>query len=282
MSYDYTVERRLRQQKLRRKARRGEIALRRLYKFIRFIFILFVFYGIYRISAAHFWYLPNNLYDDKSGKHLEILGNNIVSDEQIIKELKKFPLPKKPIYRINPDKAANQIEQLQPIKRAYIRRFWLPARLVIMIEEVTPAIVIAPTEEAPVISAFAITGETIGKEYLPLKNNNDVIKILSYGTKGDDYKNWDKEKINDLYKLGKLIEEYSGEKVSYIDLRKPHDAFAQLQTVRLRLGEIDVSVYERIKAIYDILPEIKNRHLKAKYVDLSWRETKYIKEDVDN
>ena len=104
---------------------------------------------------------------------------------------------------------------------------------------------------------------------------------MSYGTKGGDYKNWDSEKINDLYKLGKLLEQYSGEKVLYIDLRNPHNAFAQLETVRLKLGEIDVSVFERIKAIHDILPEIKNRHLKAKYVDLSWKETKYIKEDID-
>ncbi len=279
MSFEYSVERRLRQQKLRRKARRGEIALRRLYKFIRFLFIMLLFYLVYRIFICHYWYLPNNIYNDKSGKHLEILGNSIVSNDKILNELKKFPFEKKPIYRINPDKIANQIEQLTPVKRAYIRRYWLPARLVIMVEEVTPAIVIAPTENAPVILAFSRTGETIGKEYLPIKDN-DVIKILSYGTKGDDYKDWDIEKINSLYKLGKLIEEYSGEKVAYIDLRTPHDAYAQLQTVRLRLGEIDVSVFERIKAIYDILPVIKQKQLKVKYVDLSWKETKYIKEDV--
>jgi len=282
MQNDYVVQRRIRQQKLRRKARRGEIALRRLYKFIRFLFILFLFYAAYRLSAAHYWYLSNDIYDAQDKKHIEILGNSIVSSEKIISEMKKYPLEKKQLYKINPDKIANQIEQLPPVKRAYVRRYWLPARLVVMVEEVTPAITISPAEDAPDIAAFARTGEMIGREYLPLNERSNAVKILSYGTKGDDYEKWDTEKINTLYKLAKTIEGYAGEKVEYIDLRIPHNAFVQTESAKIKLGEIDVSVFERIKAIHDILPAVKELKLKTKYIDLSWRDAKYIKEDVDS
>ena len=172
---------------------------------------------------------------------------------------------------------ANGIEQLSPVKRAYVRRFWFPARYVVMVEEVTPALTISPSEEAPAVAALAITGELIGREYLPLSDKFKAVKVLTYGTNNDDYEKWDVEKINNLYKLGKLLEEYSGERVLYIDLRIKHNAFVQLESVKIKLGEIDISVFERIKAIHDILPQIKQMSEKIQYIDLSWKDSKYLK-----
>ena len=277
MSNEYVVQRRIKQQKLRRKARRGEIAIRRIYKLVRFVFIIFIFYATYRIAICHYWFLPSNIYEQNNVKRIEILGNNIVSDKKIINEMKKFPIERKPIYQISPAEIANGIEQLSPIKRAYVRRFWLPARYVVMIEEVTPVITISPSEEAPEIAALAITGELIGREYLPLPNKFNAVKVLTYGTNNDDYENWDEEKISNIYKLARLIEEYSGEKVEYIDLRIKHNAFVKIESAKLKLGEIDVSVFERIKSIHDILPQIKHMTEKIQYIDLSWKDSKYLK-----
>ena len=276
MTNGYAVERRLKQHKLRRQARRGEIAVRRIYKFCRFVFILFIFYSAYRLCATHFWYLPTNIYENPS-INLEVLGNRIVSTERIISEMKSVPLKKEPLYKINPAETTKQIEKLPPIKRAYIRRYWIPARLVVMIEEVTPVFTISPSEDAPDVAAFAITGELIPREFLPLKSNFKIPRILTYGTKGDDYQDWDVDRIKNLYKLSEMIEEFSGERVEYIDLRNPHNTFAKIQSVKLRLGEIDESIYERIKSIHDILPQIKPMIDKVQYVDLSWKESKYLK-----
>ena len=196
---------------------------------------------------------------------------------KIISEMRKIPLGNEPLYKINPAGTTHQIEQLPTIKRAYIRRYWLPARLVVMVEEVTPAFTISPSEDAPDIAAFALTGELIPREYLPLKNKQKIPRILTYGTKGDDYDDWDKDRINKLHELSTLIEEYSGEKVEYIDIRNPHNAFAKITSVKLKLGEIDESINERIKPIQDILPQIKPLVDKIQYVDLSWKESKYLK-----
>ena len=274
---EYIVQRRIKRQKLRRKARRGEIVVRRLYKLIRFCFVLFIFYAAYRLGATHYWYLPQDIYTNPVAKHLEILGNKITPDNKIIGEMQKVILPKEPLYKIDPAETARQIELLPPIKRAYIRRYWLPARLIVMVEEVTPAFTIAPSEDAPDIAAFALTGELIPREYLPLKESYNITRILSYGTKGDDYENWDVEKIKKLHNIARLLNEYSGEKVEYIDLRNPHVAFAKLTSVKLKLGELDESLYERIKPIHHILPEIKAIIENVQYVDLSWKDSKYLK-----
>ena len=274
---EYAVARRIKHHKLRRKARRGQIFLRRLYKFTRFCFVIFIFYATYRLCLTHYWYLPQDLYTNPKETHIEILGNDIVSKDKIIGEMQKVVLPREQLFKINPADTARQIEQLPPIKRAYIRRYWLPTRLVVMVEEVTPAFTIAPNEEAPDVLAFALTGELIPREYLPLKDKYKITKILSYGTQNDDYDNWDVERINKLYNIARLLGEYSGEKVEYIDLRNPHNVYAKLESVKLKLGELDESLYERIKPIHHILPKIKPMINEIQYVDLSWKDSKYLK-----
>ncbi len=277
MKENYAVERRLKQHKLRREARRGKIFFRRLYKFLRFIFVLFIFYAVYRLSATHFWYLPEEINLDKNSQHIEILGNNIVSNKKIMEVIKKCPIEKQPLYKINPNEITKKLEELAPVKRAYIRRFWFPARLVIMLEEEEPAIIISPTENSEPVAAYSTTGKFISREYLPLKNNKNVAKILSYGTQEDDYDNWDIQKITTLYNINDLIEDYANEEVKYIDLRQPHNIFIQLETVKIRLGELDNSAFERITAIHDILPQLNEIKENIKYIDLSWKESKYLK-----
>lgn len=276
MSNDYLIERRMKQHKLRRKARRGEIAIRRLYKFIRFLFILSIFYALYRLCATNYWYLPNDIYTNPKSSAIEILGNSIVKREKIINEMKKIAVERTPLYKINPAQITHAIEMLPPVKRAYIRRFWLPARLVVMIEEVEPAIIVSPTEDTQPVIAFSTDGEIIPKEYLPLNKRYKTVRVLSYGTQGDDYEKWDNEKIITLYQLARYTKAYANEEVLYIDLRQPHNVFIQLQNVRIRLGELDDTAFERIKSIQDIMPELKVLKENVKYVDLAW-ETKYLK-----
>lgn len=277
MENEAFIQRRLRHQKLRRKARRGEIMLRRIYKFIRFLIVIGIFFCINKVFNSHYWYFPSDLYGKNVNERIEIKGNNIVSSEKILAEMRKYPQEHKPLYKINPEKIAHGIEQLTPVKRAYIRRYWFPARYSVLVEEVTPAIIIAPAEDAPEVAAFSHEGRLISREYLPLKDTGNAVKILSYGTNGDDYENWNSEKIGDLYKIAKLLEEYSGEKVEYIDLRIPHNAFAKTQSAKLRLGETDVSLKERIKRVQELLPQIKKMGSDVEYGDLSWKESVYIK-----
>lgn len=273
---NYSVKRRIKYLKLRRKARRGEIFIRRVFKVLRFCLIVLIVYGVYLLSDAKYWYLPEDIFS--AGNNIEFSGNSIVSDKKMLNELKKVQLEKAPIYRINPDKISRAIEALPPVKRAYTRRLWMPARLFIAVEEVIPAVIISPYEDTPEIAAFSFDGTFISREYLPLANRKNIVKVLSFGTKDDDYEKWDKKKVNLLYRLADEIEYYSGEKVKYIDLRIPNNAFVQLDSFKIRLGVLDLNVFERIKAISSMLSsnDIKRLAPQTRYIDLSWSQVQYI------
>ena len=68
---------------------------------------------------------------------------------------------------------------------------------------------IAPSEKVQPIAFFTQDGKLIGREYLPLPNGIKTYKILSYGTKGYDYRKWDTKKISELETLWRTIENYS-------------------------------------------------------------------------
>ncbi len=275
MSHDYIVQRRIKLQKLQRKARRIEIAAVRTYKIIKLIIIIAILYFLYRFCNSTFWMLPLDIYTNNNTASLKITGNSIVKSEQIIEKMKKVPLEQKPIFRINPYKIQKSIETLEPVRNAYIRRYAIPARIVVMIEEYNPVLTIAHDENSAEVAAYALSGQYIPKEYLPLDSKFNTTKILA----GSNYEKWDKNKIELLYRLSKTVREYSGEKIIYIDLRQPNNIFIQLKSVKIRLGELDQGAFERIKAIYYILPKLKTMKEKIKYVDLSWRDSRYLKLD---
>ncbi|HPT41369.1 MAG TPA: hypothetical protein PLG15_03190, partial [Candidatus Gastranaerophilaceae bacterium] len=77
--------------------------------------------------------------------------------------------------------------------------------------------------------------------------------------------------------IAKAVEVYSGEGVEYIDFRLPDDIYVKLKTANIRLGVLDDNVFERIKKLPAILPQIKTLDKKIKYVDLRWKDASYIK-----
>ena len=87
-----------------------------------------------------------------------------------------------------------------------------------------------------------------------------------------------------LCRLAELLEYYSGEKLQYLDLRKPDNAFAQLRTFKVRLGILDYNVFERIRALSSMLKsaEIKELAPRAKFIDLSWSQVQYINVGKDD
>jgi cell division septal protein FtsQ len=64
------------------------------------------------------------------------------------------------------------------------------------------------------------------------------------------------EKYQEVEKIVQSVETYSNEKVEYIDMRNPNDVYVKIKTTSIRLGTLDNTVYERIKRIYTILPQI--------------------------
>lgn len=259
-----------------RKGRKRQNAFRAVMCFVVNIFLIF---GLCYITRVPQWYLDKNAFSTSDSGALEILNNNIVPTQKILSALKTEKVPNVPIYMADTKHLKEKLIQFPPIEDVYIRRYAFPARLQIIIREREPFITISPDAKISPVAFFTRDGKLIGHEYLPFKKDYKTLKVLSYGNKGDDYSKWDIKKLLKIEKIAKYIEVYSKESVEYVDLRNPDDVYVKIKSVNIRLGRLDENVYERIKRIPSIIPQIQLMDSKIKYLDLRWEDTNYLKLD---
>lgn len=273
----YCANRRLQKNQMERKIRKSQLWLGRARVVTRLVLtLLLIFFG-FKLLKCHQWYLNKDVFNSLNNPYLEIDNNKIVPSYKVLAALRKTEVPNTPIYRFDTTEIKQDIMQLEPIENVYIRRFWFPARLQIIVEERTPIITISPKENVPPIAFFATGGKLIGRDYMPLPKSFKPILVLSYGTRGDDYRNWKWEKIKLIEKVAKAVKLNSNEEVQYVDLRNAKDVYVRVKTANIRLGKLDDTVFSRIERIPSILPQIKTLDKKIKYIDLRWKNANYIK-----
>jgi len=270
---DYYINRRLQKNQMERKVRRSKMWLARFRVLVRlFVIILLILLGKKLINSSN-WYLNKDIFKTFHNTALEIDNNKIVPSYKVLNALRRTEIPHVPVYRLETDEIKENILQLEPVENVYIRRFWLPARLQIIIEECTPILTISPALNAPPVAFFTDEGKLIGRDYMPLDKSFKTNLVFA----GNDYKKWDKERVKMLDNVAKAVKENSNEEVEYIDVRNPKDVYVKIKTVNLRLGDLDDAVFERIQRIPSILPQVKMLDKKIKYIDLRWKNTNYIK-----
>ena len=276
-SENLNIERRVKINQMQRNVRRSQLGLKRLHAVLRFVLVCLLIFAAYKVYKLPQWYLNKNIFSSASNNTLKIIGNNITPTYRIISVLRQYPVPQRPIYLFDTKNIKKEIKKLPPVKEVYIKRLWFPARLEIMIVERRPILSISPAPDVAPIAFFAEGGKLIGREYLPLKNVNKTILVLTYGTKGDDYRNWDEIKIRKIENVVLAMEQFSGQTMEYIDMRNPKDIYIKIPEVNVRLGEMNHTAIARIRNISAILPKIKTMEKKIKYIDLRWEDTQYIK-----
>ena len=273
----YHQNRRLQQARMQRKIRQSQRRLNRLRAFWKFFLVVSLILLCFFILKMPQWRLHTNAFDSLNSPALEIVNNRIVPEQKILSALRRNQVPLQPIFLVKTDNLKKSIKQLEPVRDVYIRRFWFPARLQIIIIERTPAITISPDIDVPPIAFFSADGKLIGRDYMPLSPEFKTVKVITYGS-GDDYRNWDKTKVNNFKRLAATVEMDSGETVEYIDYRNPKDVYVKIPTVNIRLGSFNSGTIEKIHRIPSLLPQVKMLNKKVKYIDLRW-DTNYIKLD---
>lgn len=269
--------RRLKQAKMQRQIRRSQRRLNLLRAWYKFFLIMsLVCLGFFILKLPQ-WRLHSNAFDSLDNPQLEIVNNRIVPSQKILSALRRNQVPKKPIFLVKTENLKKSIKQLEPIQDVYIRRFWFPARLQIIVIERTPIVTISPNTDVPPIAFFSADGKLIGREYMPLAEDYKTVLVITYGT-GDDYRNWDAAKVNNFKKLAMLVERETGETVEYIDYRNPKDVYMKIPTANIRLGSINPSTFDKIQRLPSLLPQVKMINKKVKYIDLRW-DSNYIKLD---
>lgn len=266
-------QRRLRYLKDRRNIRRLEISIARTRAMARFISILILMYLIVRLVNLPQWYINANIFANYPNSFLEIRGNEIVTNKQIMKQLAGIKLPDKPVYLLNTKIIEKSLMKLTPIKKVTIRRFWFPGKLQLLIDEKIPKISISPAPAVPPIAVFMDDMSIIDREYLPLPAFKKVYAILTY----DDYSKWSLMQVNGLIALSELIEGVTGKKLVYLDIRNPDDVFAQLNDIKLRLGGLDRSIFKRTQKVGAMLSKALEFKNDIDYIDLRWDKAISIK-----
>lgn len=274
---EYYTKRRLEKNRMERQVRKTQMTLSRVRVLLRLFVIAVMMFVGYKLLRLNYWYLPENIFSTAQNQSLEIMNNRIVPSSKILSVLRRTSIPHTPIYRFETDEIKNNILNLDPINDVFVRRFWFPARLQIIVEEKVPVLTISPSEAVPPIAFFAKDGTLIGREYMPLNPKFHTTSVISYGTRGDDYRNWTMDKITLIDNVAKAVKVNSGEDVMFVDLRNPKDVYVKIKTANIRLGELDDTVFDRIKRIPSILPQVKMLDKPIKYIDLRWKNTNYIK-----
>lgn len=273
----YRQGRRLKQARMQRQVRKSQRRLnklRNLWKLLTLVALIVISYSILKMPQ---WRLHKNAFDSLNKPSLEIVNNKIVPAQKILMALRRNKVSTRPIFLVETDDLKESIMKLEPVQNVYIRRFWFPARLKIIIIERIPAITISPDIDVPPIAFFSSDGKLIGRDYMPLSDEYNTVRVITYGS-GDDYRNWDKAKVNNFKKLAMYVEADSGEKVEYIDYRDPRDVYVKIPTVNIRLGSFNAGTFDKIHRIPSLLPQVKMLNKKVKYIDLRW-DTNYIKLD---
>lgn len=261
-----------------RQIRKGQKKQSFLKGLARFLVGIGVILGIYYFSSLQGWFLSSDAFLKSDPAIIQIVNNKITKTTKIKTTIKDVEPPKIPLFLANMNDLQEKIMSLPPIEDVYIRRYAFPARILIITREATPIISISPDAKVNPIAAFTKEGKLIsGSDYLPLPQEYKTILVLSYGNKGDDYTKWDLTKIKEIEKISKYVETFSRESVEYIDLRNPKDVYVKIESVLVRLGHLDSGIYDRIRRIPSILPQLKEVKGKVKYVDLSWEKVNYLK-----
>ena len=278
MGQEY-YRRRLKANKMKRMIASRRASIRNFRRLLRLVLIVLVVLFIIKVLRLGGWYLNQDLLSIADERVIKIEGNVITPKYKIIDLVRQVQLPNVQIFRLDTTEMEKNILRLQPVKKVYIRRFWLPARNNIIVEERTPVFLIAPSIDAAPIYAITTDGVFIDREYMPISPKFKTYRILTYGIRGDDYEKWNKKRVDEILCLTKAFETYSGQNVQYIDLRNPSDVYIKLDKVLIRFGEINDTALKRAKWIATILPETQKFKQKIKYIDLRWEDAHYIKLD---
>ena len=273
----YRQKRRLQQAKMQRQVRKSQRRLNQLRAMWKFFILVSMIALCFVILKMPQWRLHKNAFDNLNSPALEIVNNKIVPAQKVLSALRRNQVSTRPIFLVKTDNLKESIMKLEPVQNVYIRRFWFPARLQIIIVERTPVITISPDIDVDPIAFFSADGKLIGRDYMPLSPEFKTVRVITYGS-GDDYRTWDKTKVNNIRKLAALVEADSGEHVEYIDYRNPQDVYIKIPTVNIRLGSFNSGCFDKIHRIPSLLPQVKMLNKKVKYIDLRW-DTNYIKLD---
>lgn len=274
---DYTsIKHSVKHKRAERKIRKKRKKVNSLKSFLSSVLLIVLILLIYEFFKLPQWYLPQDTFSNFNSERVEIINNKIIPTYIINNALKDVKVSNLPIFMVSVNPIKKELYKIPVMKKVYIRRYGFPARIQIIMRERVPVAVFKNNLKAKPSAFYTTDGVLVtNKHYMNLVDSNQYLLILT--NSNNLQKDMSFEKYQEIEEIVHAVETYSNEKVEYIDIRKPNDVYVKIKTTSIRLGVLDNSVFERIKRIYTILPQISNMNNKIKYIDLSWDRVNYLK-----
>lgn len=266
----------LRRKQKERKLRKQRKKLNQFKNVARFFLFWGVVFLIYKFIGLPGWYLRGDIFKISDTNVVNIMNNNIISEDMIFENLADVQIPQLPIFMMGVNEIKHEIYKNPIVKRVYVRRYAFPARMDIIIKERVPIVLLKTNLKSNPVAFYTSDNILIkDKKYMSYPFSKSLKTILVKSPFSS--KSWTKKKFTYIEKIINAVEQNSGEPVQYIDMRKPNDVYIKIPTASIRLGSLDSTIFERIQRIYTILPKINDLKGKVKYIDLSWDKVNYIK-----
>lgn len=259
----------------------GEIHSERRFKrdfiLLRALIISLLIFASYKILTCSGWVYPSNTFDYLKSRYFTISGYTLTTPDKVLEALRKEPLPKVPLYMINPKDFEKRIMKIATVKRVYVRRYWFPARMRVVIEDKKPLMTISRDEKSKPIMFFVEDGKLLSMDYMTPDVSLYPVNVIAPTEKNNNFFDWKPDVLAGILNISDTIAKYAGESPEYIDCRNMNDIFVKVDDVLLRVGEPDVTLEKRLKYTSTILGYVKKHPDKIEYIDLRWNDVQFIK-----
>ena len=266
----------VRRKQKERKIRKQRKKLRILKSLLRLLVFALLVFCMYEIVLFPQWYLKPDAFSKPDKELVTIVNNRLIPSSVLYDSIKNTKVKKIPIFLMSVKPIKKEIFKIPVVKNVFVRRYGFPARIQIIVRERVPVTVIkTDLKQKPIAFVTADGVLVLNQKYMEHAQSPDTLIILAKNPNFE--KDWTVKRIEYISKIAKSVETYSQEKVEYVDMNTPNDAYVKIESTNIRLGVLDSTVFERIKRIYTILPQIDGVDGTIKYVDLSWDKVNYLK-----
>lgn len=259
-----------------RKIRKQRKKLKMVKGILRFLVFALLVLCMYEIVMLPQWYLKKDAFSKPDKRLVTLVNNRLIPSSVLYDSIKKIKIKKVPIFLMSVRPIKREIYKIPVVKNVFVRRYGFPARVQIIVRERVPVTVIkSDIKQKPI--AFVTTDGVmvVNPKYMEHAQSADTLVILAKNPNLE--KDWNVKRAQYIEKIAKSVETYSQEKVEYVDMNDPNDVYVKIESTKIRLGVLDSTVFERIKRIYTILPQIDGVDGTIKYIDLSWDKVNYLK-----
>ncbi|MBI4533223.1 MAG: FtsQ-type POTRA domain-containing protein [Candidatus Melainabacteria bacterium] len=210
-------------------------------------------------GVSCFVYLPWCLSD--IDRDIVVHGNQVVSPEQVRGVLANSL--GKPLYRLNPQRMATQVQSLEAVRHAFVRRYLFPRpQLVVHVLEEFPWASLSCGPGYPPDHVISETGRVIPIKDFPLIAQPKFVvygspQLKLTGAQVGQWASW-----------VSFIANQTGQPVEYVDMRNGQDIAVKDGALCLRIGAPDSTLTRRLGRLASVMPVIGQFRDCLEYIDL--------------